>query len=147
MTDWRDIEAGPELDRLIAERMGWQMIELENPSPPPIDYRWRLVNPEGRIRGVYGNTYFPCKDIEEAWQKAGEPDMECGDRDLPPYSTDLDVAFTLITEQDGFSLSRDMQENVWMADLDTVPPTYEVADMPALAICRAWLAYTEKQAA
>lgn len=116
MTDWRALDAGRDLDRRIAERLGWTHIEsteywLDDPHDTSLVQAWRGIPPRST-----GEALVPC------------------------YSTDLNAAITLIPSDQQFELSNGLEPE-WEA---LIGWGYDGgADTPALAVCRAWLAYQD----
>ena len=118
MKDWRSMEAGPALDRLIARYI--YDIEVQ-PTERPL---YRYLDSDDQPFGDWKSSTDMLKP--------------------PPYSTSVDAALRLIEECDGFELSiDDGPRGAWFAYADY--PGY--ADTPALAICRAWLAYKDSKEA
>lgn len=137
-TNWREMPAGRELDRVIAERVGWavECHKVVYPTSSSYDY-YRLIGPNGEEKRDY--------DIPEAaWQ------------DAPHYSTDANAALSLPTADLYFiDLHGPHSENsLWHAFIewgysdeeDEYPSFRAEADTAALAVCRAWLAWKDAQA-
>jgi len=119
MTDWRSLPAGPELDRLIAERLGWT--EFHHPAGAP-DV-WLGLPPNS---GLVSATSLP-----------------------PTWSTGVDVALTLI-DLDWCLLQLNLTarlENPWTTSISRGNLGWESRPSPtaALTICRAWLAYMDRE--
>jgi hypothetical protein len=123
MNEWRTMAAGRELDRVIAEKAGgtvYQMSEVDYWHSPASSGgdRWEVRHRDGRAEA------------------------------LPPYSTSVDAALTLIPESelgaemikgtDSWTVKMVFREGVFKGVANNV-------DQLALAICRAWLAWQEAQ--
>lgn len=128
MTHWREMDAGRELDWLIAEKLGWKNLK-----------EWRY----GRTVEIHG----------------APPDSDLRHATLPYYSADLNAAITLwarISDDYTPRLVRMLTprngeiRHEYKAGLTSNQPPFaefdvEYASTPALAVCRAWLAYMEAQ--
>lgn len=136
MIDYSYIK-GSDMDRLIADRLGWRMSSI-NGDLRPNHVRHQLINPEGQPV-AYSND-------EDGWKALG--------RFIPAYSTDLNVAFELLRPVEYFGIGTVSPEHRRLNDGDyeaviTVGSAEDhkhyvgQADTPALAICRAWLAWQE----
>lgn len=139
MTDWRKLPAGRELDRLIAERIGWR---FEKVSP----YHWEVYRPDGSpVEQARGYTYI------NQWE---DSHLMVTGMAFPRYSTDMNAALTLplpgLFDEYRFELSG--CNDKWIAcvhyrhaiDLTLHSP---IIGTPALAVCRAWLDWRERQRA
>lgn len=142
MIDWRTLDEGPELDKLVAQALGYRVHSLND-------------NPWGVI--VKGPSYF-------AWQ--GPITSEAMWRDLfkLPLKTHFDAESPW--QDPGFRFSADLEDAIWL--LDGYPDwtleyntdygidrrtgysvsieganLCEFAPAPCLAICRAFLALQE----
>lgn len=114
MTNPLTLPAGRELDRLIAERLGWTHI---SEHPILIDV-WIGKHP---------------KETGHAWN----PVL------IPHYSTDLNMATELLSGVSTVILIRPdsgIGSGKWQADLDG---HIRFADTLTLAICRAWLSWKD----
>lgn len=128
MSDWQTMNAGPELDRLIAEQLGWTMGSIVGDLRPR-HVRHQLINPSGKPVAY-------CND-DDGWVALGGF--------VPHYSTDLNAAWdalgilkanieiTIKNGRDGRLLIA-FWDNVWHSDY---------SGPPALAICRALLDWME----
>lgn len=127
-SDWRIMQPGPELDRLIAERLGWH--------PHREGDLWWIFPPKGTTHAALPENIGKGKSTREmAWLMQ---------KHVPRYSTSTDAALLL--------LSRDIHLELYWS---LVPPaswgalygngdlSEGHADSPAHAICLAWLAYQE----
>lgn len=121
--DWRTLPAGRVLDRVIAERLGWTLIGFDDPF-------WRHRQRDDAAVGDYWRTSE-------------------GARKLPAFSTDANAALTLWGLNSHWSLNPDANDNgvhfegyYPYAD-NEYGEMCELADTPALAICRAWLAWMD----
>jgi hypothetical protein len=164
MSDWRTLEAGRELDRVVAERLGWKIEQDEvvyhtdtrshdcATFPGDKVYKgrhnaWIVYDPTGKRQGwCYAHDDKPWF-IEALLDHA----------DVPAYSADANAALALLTstgcpwmvvsEPEGLSgyrafigESRDDPEHMYYHG------TNEGGDTVALAIVRAWLAWSERGA-
>lgn len=137
MTNWREMEAGQELDVLVARLLG---LNVHTADEAPAD-------------DLYGGWEF-CTDRE--WHTAWFIDAE-GSHPIPAYSTDLNAAWTLFADLPDDVTPRlvrileargDHMATVCKAGIihnETHEQVEAYADTPALAICRAWLAWKEMQ--
>lgn len=75
MADWRELDAGADLDRLVAERLGWEMHSIAG-HVTERHVRHQLVNPDGVPMG-YSNA-------DDGWAALAGV--------LPRYSRDLNAA-------------------------------------------------------
>lgn len=111
-----EIEAGPALDRAVAEMIGWQVRRIV----PGRQVRWQLIRPDGELEGTYNAE-------QDAWLE------------VPSYSTNLKAALGLVEATDGeFSLRR-AADGGWWAELGTTA-SERPARSAAEAVARAWLA-------
>jgi len=125
MTDWRNMAAGHDMDRLIAERLGWRVQKNRD------GYTY-LFRPDGSGVGNY-------IDAAQAWEG------------IPHFSTDLNAAFRLpVGEYTHLSCRTPLNDLGYAAfvayDDHTTSNDYRsaAAATPALAVCRAWLAWQER---
>ena len=120
--NWRDLPAGRELDRLVAERMGYEIVE---------DF------------GMGGPSYtalLPGSVVMELPRAFGED--EGWEQVTPHYSTSVDAALALVPGGDiAFELYRDENTGDWWAEFDGWYD--EGSPWPALAIVRAWLLWKD----
>lgn len=126
MNNWRELPAGEALDRLIAERLGqpldgWEWIN---------DGVFRLTDTDeqGRRRHRFMSSY--SMNLNKAIT-------------LPPRGEDIRFVLSIISPK-----YRPMNDGDWEADINVGTPEDHrhfigQADTPALATCRAWLAYDE----
>jgi hypothetical protein len=119
VSDWRDLPAGCELDRVIAEALGW----------------------DNFFEGSDGVLYADTPDIRanpRRWQASVEP-----------WSTDANAALSLpLPPRTWFVIyGPSAERDTWDVELQDIGPVFEQgqAETPALAICRAWLAWHDKQ--
>lgn len=108
MTDHTD--AGREMDRQIAEMLGWHSFE-------PAD-----IDGDDEILGVTPDPYVLI---------------------VPHYSTDLNAALGLLAENGVTWELKGLAPAMITCDiwLHGWHKAHEMGNTPALAICRAWLAY------
>jgi hypothetical protein len=136
-TNWREMEAGRELDRLIAEKVGWRF------------EREPYFNPESTL--VYSPEGVEMYHQSGIWTPvfAGEEVHKV----IPHYSTDLNAAITLANGIVEFNLFKGRKVDTegsptdgWICTISD-PKNFDSAwaDTPALAICRAFLASKEAQ--
>jgi hypothetical protein len=124
-TDWRTLEAGLALDRLIAAQLGWTEIE---------------------------ETEYWIEDEYDSYQRKRLDGRRpgYGDDIIPLYSTNLNAAIDLLEQipmgalfmADDFAETRLWNCTGYMDGFGIL--TDETAATSALAICRAWLAYKER---
>ena len=118
--NWRDLPAGRELDRLVAERMGYEVI----------DYARDVVG----VDDDQPNPVFKPESDEHALMQVMKP--------VPHYSTSVDAALALVPGGDiAFELYRDENTGDWWAEFDGWYD--EGSPWPALAIVRAWLLWKD----
>lgn len=135
MADWRELPAGPALDRLIAERLGYTVrrVNWTPASSADFGYAYFLYSPEGE-QAAFGDL-----DPDKAWLVVSN---ELDRVHVPHYSTDLNAAVTLADVQAEvfrFRLIRVMPD-WWCCEMGLNPGDAEAyAATPALAICRAFL--------
>lgn len=125
MINWRELPAGLDLDRLIAEKLGDTEIEE------------REVWVEDIVCGPYQKKYLTCKEHEA----------------IPEFSSDLNAAFRLPISDLYYIALHGPNENdpLWYAFIEwQFHDEYEEfansraeAESGALAVCRAWLAWKE----
>lgn len=127
--DYSSLEAGPELDVLVAKKRGWRVVDL-NDNAGGLRVKgpnWELVTPEGVGMGV-------------AWREADAWKHP----DLPAYSADLNAAIVLLKDIENGGLTPD--NDGWYAGgfVDGVGVVAEVTKpTPALAVCVSWLMYRD----
>lgn len=113
--NWRDLPAGRDLDRLVAEKAG---------------YRVQHDHPDYILWSADGDFVVRQPDEYLAW------------RHVPHYSTSVDAALALVPGGDiAFELYRDENTGDWWAEFDGWYD--EGSPWPALAIVRAWLAWKD----
>lgn len=120
------LPAGRELDRMIAERVGYHPVDIG-------DGYWSILPPKDSNQ----SASKPMVSIELAWEFA---------KNIPPYSTNTDTALTLF--DDVYHAELEMQQldrgglwRVWVGSVHR-PPTGD-AESLALAICYAWLTWKD----
>lgn len=126
--DWRTMEAGRELDRVVAERLGWR-IDIEN----------------GDVYDEKGD-YIPSDNPYGESREIGYTENELWGR-CSHYSTDANAALALY---DGCRIELKAEPpDDWTCFLVIESPVYGEwrgeADTAALAIVRAWLAWKDAQ--
>lgn len=133
MTDWREfdtttIQGREQLNRLIAECVGWK--------PEQFGGLWHWRNGEQK----WGVPDSQALTPDAAWKYSYRL------WHLPHYCEDVDNALSLIEPHTAFRLDRHM--DVWRAEFfhrtstDEVDHVWEDHASAAIAICKAWLAYT-----
>jgi len=116
-----NMEPGPELDRLVAEKvMGWR-----RRSHKFSQNAWEWYNPE--IPDPYHNKDFVCNDV-----------------DLPKFSTDIAAAWKVVNRlrEKQFDIMIKTLKDRWevlISDPDKILDWYATAPELPLAICRAAL--------
>jgi hypothetical protein len=138
MSDWRTLEAGRELDRVVAERLGCKIVELDLPGPP----QWYAVfgpngEPKIRVTAFSKRNEWPAYDMEDAW---------------PAYSTDANAAlpgeYVAWQERGGWYACYEIQAfsgpHDWTIKADT--RLTQSGDTLAEARIKAWLAWSERGA-
>lgn len=117
--DWREMQAGRELDRVVAEAMG-HVVNIER----------MLTNPH------FGTA---TKLIIEYYLNGERGASE----QLAHYSTDLNAAISLINGGTSFVLSQIDGEGWQCSIIQQLGIGYSKAETPALAVCRAFLSWKE----
>ena len=144
MTDLLTLPAGPQLQRAIAERLGWKVYFRED-----LDTRfggWCIASPEGKMefRVFWGRLNDPeLKAItpDDVWHE-----VIARDAVLPNWPKSVDAAMGLLPPGVRWQLIYDVDYGAhhrtgYSVAVDNVYYN-EFADLPALAICRAWLKIT-----
>jgi hypothetical protein len=144
MNDWYELPAGRELDKIIAQQLGYTIQRVEwiaNATTGEMDYMYALTDPSGK------RNRFGGKDIEAVWRS----DHCFHEVYVPHFSTNLDDACTLplgdyylyIANLGKQSEARIVNPDVdALGEFDTWIGEAEVNE-PALAVCRAWLKWKE----
>lgn len=140
-TDWREMEAGIKLDIEIVQRLpGWQIKYVREGSQAEYDDEHNILPPQRVTVTVDedGPIFFRG----------------------PRFSTDANAALSLFANLPDDLTPRvvrilepmgDHMSHVWSANIIVFNKLHferefgEEADTPALAICRAWLAWRETQ--
>lgn len=158
------LPAGRELDRVVAEALGWRAEQRHIVLDEDIysnDYWvsteahageydvWVLIAPDGKV--------YPPNWQEDGCLRTNDNETETFPMSLydtwkiwyvPRYSTDANAALSLPREE-GVALELALYSNSAAARF-SIPvssrsaeafPEWQAADTPALAIVRAWLAY------
>lgn len=127
MTDWKTMDAGRELDRLIAERLGWTDLL--------IDQDW--IEVDGKV--------------EDVVRVLGVPPGAKWKEQVSEYSTSADAALTLFPDDTEWMATyspyygprfRITVGTPHVLD-DEYFDVYGNGDTLALALCRAWMAWRE----
>ncbi len=137
-TDWRKLHAGRELDRVIAEKLGWVWTCVYQTKYATYV---TITKPDGTI----------LQNVDAYGSRPEWPEYEAVDL-FPQYSTDLNLAYALFDGRTFWAtlqMVTDVRKNhryyrVWACD---GPHSFEVeheADTPSLALCYAWLECKEK---
>lgn len=126
---WQELEPGPAMDRVVAERIGWAVRRIV----PGRQVRYQLIRPDGSVEGTYNAE-------TDAWLE------------VPSFSSRLESALGLIEASDAeISLHR-AQGGGWHAEIRTANGDYasgpdgEHLPYPAPAVVRAWLAWQDGEA-
>lgn len=127
--DWSALEAGLDLDRLIAERQGWTNIEFRS-------FWYEDNDSDGWGRCLVG--VLPEDD--------GNLDSE---KTIPNYSTRTDAALTLMHDDWTAMIAR-IDPGEWHCSINSISSRVKdhgtgLANKPALAVCRAWLSWKDRQ--
>lgn len=126
--NWQELAPGPELDRAVAERLGWSTWQIV----PGRQVRYQLIRPDGSLKGTYN-------DERDAWLQ------------VPSYSVDLSSALKLV-DAPGTSLTlHKAADGGWRAEVGTgggdpasSGPEEDLLKNPAFAVVRAWLAQQDE---
>ncbi len=124
--DWRTMEAGRDLDRIVANQLGWRF-------EANVDGYFKATSPTG----ITGGYYLLQRNSEHG---------------MPLYSTDLSAAFTLFSTEPGLEWNLFSEDDDWITcelghwsddfhDDQLVMASEKTA---ALAICKAWLLWQER---
>lgn len=153
MSDWHEMEAGDALNRFLAERAGYRVEFALSTFVTDRDRNlWvaTLLDQDGMFE--MSAWHLAEGDIEGAWRQFLSPDPECGAIGPPFFSENLHAALKLpIPELAEFEIhispfAGGARARVFDFGGDIpveAAPPFEVADTPALAVCRAWLAFQD----
>lgn len=134
MNDWRELEAGDELDRVIAERLGFYVETWTSTVNGAVG---------GTLRDADGGDFGGRLNGENYWLDTEDPWGAC-----PAFSTDLNVAWTLARGIRNFRIYSS-PDNLGgcceVAIIDGATAFMAKSDDLAFAICRAWLMWKEAQ--
>ncbi len=145
MTNWRGLPAGDELDRVIAERLGWHIVSKHTPHNPVYpENEIQTFSPDGKI--VHSAYYTEmsldsCLEHMQALHK------------LPRYSRDVNTELPL---DEGYywtftSPTVGEPDDNWLAEIiNTWTGEHEsncAADTLPLARAHAWLAWMDNREA
>ncbi len=131
--DWREMEAGSELDKAVVVAMGWRM------QPDSDDSRFiNLIFPDG--------TKWPLFQTEKPW------DIIMLGNTLPHYSTDLNAAFMLFGSEMGLEWNLFSEDDdcitcelgYWREPEHADDTEYWTDKTAPLAIVKAWLQWQER---
>ncbi len=120
---WQELEPGPDLNRAVAERLGWTVRRIV----PGRQVRYQLIRPDGSVEGTYNAE-------SDAWLE------------VPSFSTRLDSALRLVEAADAELMLRRTPGAGWRAELRDGNGVYmsgpdgEHLPDPAPVVVRAWLA-------
>lgn len=142
--DWRTCPAGRELDKLIAERLGWR---VEDYNAPPRESMiktinsWMILGPGEDAKYWISHSHHGYVTAEQAWDALLEGSH---------WSTSVDAALSLVNQKGvGVTFSQYYGSPTWMAAIvDEVGKhiyDYHRADTPAEAIVKAFLAWKDAQ--
>jgi hypothetical protein len=118
-----------QLNRKVAEALGWRVIRVEAHESSKHDYEYQLVHPSG------ARKVMPSTTEEAAWKRAGQ------------WSTSVDAALKLVPDHLRLDLSQyPRQESPprCFAAIDTW--ARGDGDTPAVAICAAYLEWKKANA-
>jgi hypothetical protein len=146
MSDWRTLEAGRELDRVVAERLGWRVAKGEGE-----DAEWWVARREGTEDWELITQIEYCDDVDAAWIQAFRTYEGC-DSQLPLYSRDANAAlpgeYVAWQERGGWYACYEIQAfsgpHDWTIKADT--RLTQSGDTLAEARIKAWLAWSERGA-
>lgn len=112
-----------ELNRLIAERLGWQITHIDVA-------RVELKRPDNTLVHDTGDGYLSpyWRESEVHWA-------------LPDYTGDLNAALEIVSEYDGFTLER--RGDAWNANIYGARGMGYADRSAARAICIAWLHWND----
>lgn len=125
MNDHLTMKAERELDRLIAERLGYSVRDEIIRNEAGYSHDYQLIDPDGKIYSSWNASAYG------AWDN------------VPRYSTDLNAATELLSGVSSTMLvyaTSGIGAGKWQADLDGC---IRFADTLTLAICRAWLSWKD----
>ena len=124
-SNWRDLPAGNDLDRYIAEYLGWTVVGNPLTKEAVLWHGTELIHVEQSHSELSVN-------IARAWNNY-----------IPQYSTDVNAALTLpMTPGWYFSLRSPIDDDLWTVFIreDAIPTfTSSKDENPALALCHTWL--------
>lgn len=132
-TNWADLPAGDELDRLIAERLGWR-IELR-------DGDWCVCDPHNE---AYFVTHDSVMDFSDVWERALLIRV-------PRFSRDTDAALTLLPPPPAtVMIYRIEDSNEWGVHVNSISSRLSdhwigQGETIRLACSRAFLDHTDRQ--
>ncbi|HOA22791.1 MAG: hypothetical protein WBH90_11090 [Aggregatilineales bacterium] len=124
---WQELEPGPDLNRAVAERLGWSVRRIV----PGRQVRYQLIRPDGSVEGTYNAE-------RDAWME------------VPSFSTRLDSALGLVEAADAELMLRRIPGVGWRAEIRhgngvyTSGPDGEHLPDPAPVVVRAWLALQDQ---
>lgn len=132
-SDWRDMEPGPELDRLVAERvMGWDSLTHTVVSLRGRQEWWGYrPAPRGRPR-KWARVPAYSRKIADAMVVADELRARCNERASPVQAVSV-----------GTDAAGNWSALVWLDESDRLAGVGEARSAP-LAICRAALDFVER---
>lgn len=142
--DWRAMPAGDDLDRFIAERLGWYIEKQSNEDYPGVgtEFEWYLVKPNELARFVC--DYEEGREtLDQAWANALE--RFDGHSDIPHFSRDTDAALAVLpcTPDSAVMLYKNYGWNgSWQVHISFFygrKSFMASAETLALAACRVWL--------
>lgn len=136
MEDWEELDDGPKLDRIVAEKLGWRIQELAEPKVyvselKGQEYRavcpYVLVNEQGEPHGT------PWQTPELCWHHA----------ELPAFSTSVDAALTLIPRGTHCEIAQSIKPPLgWLVSVGD-KHAIQYAYTLARAIVASWLTWKE----
>jgi hypothetical protein len=139
MPSWNTLPVGPQLRRLIAERLGWHMRKVWVGSGG-IEYDYLVYNNDDHLIYQREITADDLADEQTAEDQTWLEAMQ--HEDCPLWDQDLDEALDLVY---GLEYRIDESNGVFRAWVES--PQYPgEAEAKPLALVRAWLTATEDEA-
>lgn len=138
MTTWHTLAAGPELRRLVAERLGWHMRKTWV-GTSSVEYDYLIYNEDDMLMYQREIGSAEASDAQQAETDTWLEAMR--DEDCPRWDEDLLDARDLVYGLDHAIEQQDGQYHAWV----DAPQHQGAAPTEALALVRAWLTATENQ--
>ena len=136
MTSWQTMKPGPELRRIIAQRIGWHMRKVYVGSQG-IEYDFIVYDNDDRM--IYLREIKP-EDLQDEEATTHAVWLEAmKNEDSPRWDEDVDDALWII-DQTPYSVQHtNGQFNAWVGEAAYTGS----AEAEALALMRAWLTWTD----